>query len=216
MASSAAPAPGSFPSSPSPAADAPSFELATSAEGESPLTPRYNPTFINLPSTPSDLSVDDSGPSTPMSCISTVAIKDGHEGHRPNMTGFDGAAERISRLSRISSDLSAGGYFDVNKRPDTPTSDAGFITATSPASTAATSAGSGAGALAAALEDARRKKKAAAGAAQDSPASSATTDSAREQRREARLIDGMTYDDDVVDTTDRSPLVAGTPHEDDK
>lgn len=135
------------------------------------------------------------------------------------MTGFDGAAERISRLS---SALSPGGYFDVNKRPDTPTSDASFINAHPPAPTAVTTSGSasgggsGLGVLAAALEDARHKKKAAAGAAQDSPASSITTDSAREQRREARLIDGMTYDDDVVDTTDRSPLVAGTPREDDK
>jgi len=78
------------------------------------------------------------------------------------MAGFDGAAERISRLSAIS----AGGYFDVNKRPDTPSSMAGRALQT------------------------------------DSPAS---TDSAREQRQEAKLIDGMTYDEGVVDTTDKTP-----------
>ncbi|KAI5855467.1 hypothetical protein BZA05DRAFT_334143 [Tricharina praecox] len=97
-----------------------------------------------------------------MSCVSTIAIKDGHEGHRPGMSGFDGAAERISRLSAIS----AGGYFDVNKRPDTPASMGGRAMQT------------------------------------DSPAS---TDSAREHRKEARLIDGMTYDEGVVDTTDKTP-----------
>jgi hypothetical protein len=122
-----------------------------------------------------------------MSCVSTIAIKDGHEGHRPV---FDGSAERISRLSGVS----VGGYFDVNKRPDTPASDAGP------------------GALAVALEESRRKKR-LEGTAAESPASSVTTESAREQRREARLIDGMTYDEDVVDTTDRSPMVAGTPRE---
>jgi hypothetical protein len=131
--------------------------------------------ILNLPSTPSEFG-SESCPPTPMSCISTIAIKDGHEGHRP---GFDGAAERISRLSA----LSAGSYFDVNKRPDTPSSD---------------------------IDELRRKRM---DTAADSPASSVTTESAREQRKEARMIDGMTYDDDVVDTTDRSPMVAGTPIE---
>jgi hypothetical protein len=128
-------------------------------------------TILNLPTTPPDMCDDgDSGPGTPMSAISTVAIKDGHAGHRPGMTGFDGATERISRLSAVS----VGGYFDVNKRPDTPASTAGAGTGTGTGRPLQT----------------------------DSPAS---TDSAREQRKEARLIDGMTYDEGVIDTTDRTP-----------
>lgn len=163
----------------------------------SPSTPRH--TILNLPDADDFYSEAGSAPGTPMSCVSTVAIKDGHEGHRPGMTGFDGAAERISRLSS----LTAGGYFDVDKRPDTPAS-VGFGPGTSDEPKSAT--------LSAALEDARRKKK-LQDAQGDSPASSVTTESAREQRKEARLIDGMTYDEDVVDTTDRSPMVAGTPRE---
>ena len=190
-----------------PTVDAPSLPASPgptfSATGSlAPITPRN--TILNLPE--ADEFDNDSAPGTPMSCISTVAIKDGHEGHRPGMSGFDGAAERISRLSA----LTAGGYFDVDKRPDTPSS-----VGCGPGSVDVPADCDTPKALTAALEEARRKKQLQAASA-DSPASSVTTESAREQRREARLIDGMTYDDDVVDTTDRSPLVAGTPKEEDK
>jgi len=40
----------------------------------------------------------------------------------------------------------------------------------------------------------------------NSPASSTTTSSVAEARKEARLIGGMTYDDSVIDTTNRSPI----------
>lgn len=40
----------------------------------------------------------------------------------------------------------------------------------------------------------------------NSPASSTTTSSVAEARKEARLISGMTYDDSVIDTTNRSPI----------
>lgn len=72
---------------------------------------------LNLP--PHTPSAPSSAPGTPMSGISTVAIKDGHEGHRPN-NSFDGTSERLARLSSLNG--ASTSYFDVNRRPDTPSS----------------------------------------------------------------------------------------------
>lgn len=83
------------------------------------------PTLSNLPSPSPAASA--SGPGTPMSGISTIAIKDGHEGSRPSTDGVD----RVQRLM---------GYFD-------------------------------------------------------------------EQTRTAKMIDGMTYDEGVVDTTTEPAVV---------
>lgn len=73
-----------------------------------------------------------------MSGISTIAIKDGHEGSRPSA---EGGADRVQRLM---------GYFDER------------------------------------------------------------------EARSAKMIDGMTYDEDVVDTTDRAPKVVPKEKEKEK
>lgn len=92
-----------------------------------------------------------------MSGISTIAIKDGHEGSRPSNDGGVSGADRIQRLGL------GMAYFD--QAPPAP--------------------------------------------APRSPASStATTSSTLEATKEAKMIDGMTYDEDVVDTTDKSPAAA--------
>jgi hypothetical protein len=39
---------------------------------------------------------------------------------------------------------------------------------------------------------------------------SASSSSAEQQKHDARMIDGMTYDDDVTDTTDRTPPLTGS------
>lgn len=94
-----------------------------------------------------------------MSGISTIAIKDGHEGSRPSNDGGVSGADRIQRLGL------GMAYFD--QAPPAP--------------------------------------------APRSPASStATTSSTLEATKEAKMIDGMTYDEDVVDTTDKSPAAAAT------
>lgn len=93
-------------------------------------------TFINLPSPQQPDPA--SGPGTPMSGISTIAIKDGHEGSRPSA---DGGADRVQRLM---------GYFDER------------------------------------------------------------------EARSAKMIDGMTYDEGVVDTTDRAPKVVSKEKEKEK
>jgi len=121
------------------------------------------------------------------------------------MTGYDGAAERIARLSAIS----AGGYFDVNRRPDTPSSPG----MSSGAESVGTERGgeSSLNSLSAALEENKRRSRMnGSSAGTDSPASTQTTQSAIDQRNEARFVDGMTYDEGVVDTTNRTPqVVAG-------
>lgn len=49
-----------------------------------------------------------------------------------------------------------------------------------------------------------------------SPASStATTSSTLEATKEAKMIDGMTYDEDVVDTTDKCPAATAAPKDKD-
>lgn len=110
-------------------------------------------TLINLPQAPS-FSEPNSGPGTPMSGISTIAIKDGHEGSRPSNDGSVSGADRIQRLGL------GMAYFDQTPAPRSPAS------------------------------------------------STATTSSTLEATKEAKMIDGMTYDEDVVDTTDRSPAAA--------
>ncbi|KAI5842452.1 hypothetical protein DFP73DRAFT_479885 [Morchella snyderi] len=110
-----------------------------------------------------------------MSGISTIAIKDGHEGHRPSGDAIS-AADRISRLS---------GYFDqartIASYTPTPTS--------APATPAAgTTPGE------------RRSP------ASNATGSTITTEEALRATREAKMIDGMTYDEGVVDTTDCAPL----------
>jgi hypothetical protein len=115
------------------------------------------------------------------------------------MTGYDGAAERIARLSA----LSAGGYFDVNRRPDTPSSPG---MSPGPESVGTERGGeSPLNSLGAALEENKRRSRMNGGT--DSPASSQTTQSAIDQRNEARFVDGMTYDEGVVDTTNRTPQI---------
>lgn len=122
-------------------------------------------TLINLP--PPSYSEPDSGPGTPMSGISTIAIKDGHEGSRPSTDGVSGA-DRIQRLGL------GMGYFDQAPLPRSASA-----TSTPNQSTAEH---------------------------RSSPASSTvTTSSTLEATKEAKLIDGMTYDEGVVDTTDKTP-----------
>ncbi|KAI5806104.1 hypothetical protein EDC01DRAFT_609628 [Geopyxis carbonaria] len=131
-----------------------------------------------------------------MSGISTVAIKDGHEGSRPH---FDGTTERLARLGPGTS------YFDINRRPDTPSSAPGSTAASEPdmatPGVAGTPAPMGAG-----VREWERRRKQQENGDTDSPASSVTTASAADQREKARMIDGMTYDDGFVDTTDSSGI----------
>lgn len=99
-----------------------------------------------------------------MSGISTIAIKDGHEGSRPSNDGGVSGADRIQRLGL------GMAYFDQGSAAPAPRS---------PAS------------------------------------STATTSSTLEATKEAKMIDGMTYDEDVVDTTDKCPSATVVPKEKD-
>ena len=119
-----------------------------------------------------------------MSGISTVAIKDGHEGNRPSVV--DGNLLAADRLSRLGTPHGGGGYFDMLPTPragSTPSSSA-YSPQPQPPHVAGEKEAPGKG----------------------SPASSNTTSSVAEARKEARFIGGMTYDDSVVDTTNRSPI----------
>lgn len=112
-----------------------------------------------------------------MSGISTTAIKDGHEGTRPNADGTSG----VDRINRLGLGM---GYFD---QPPIPRSNS-YTSTPGQSTPGAYTPGTG-------------EKR-------GSPASSTvTTDSTLQATREAKLIDGMTYDEGVVDTTDRSPML---------
>lgn len=137
-------------------------------------------TFLNMPSpqlaTP--YSESPSAPGTPMSGISTIAIKDGHEGHRPSGDTIS-AADRISRL---------GGYFDQTRNLTSYTPTPTSCPAT-PSPAPGTTPGE------------RRSP------ASNATGSTITTEEALRATREAKMIDGMTYDEGVVDTTDRTPVL---------
>ena len=157
--------------------------------------------FTSLPSSPlypppsSAYSEASSGPSTPMSGISTVAIKDGHEGNRPNIDSNSLAADRLARLGAYT----GGGYFDTLPTPraaSATSSAGGRLTPLTPYSPHPSHGG-----YASAPSDKEPLVQ-----SRNSPASSTTTSSVAEARKEARLISGMTYDDSVIDTTNRSPI----------
>ncbi|KAL7273176.1 hypothetical protein RUND412_003988 [Rhizina undulata] len=197
--------------------------MATVLPASRPFTPRSSPSS--------------SGPSTPMSGISTIAMNDGHLGARPNISS-DFAADHISRLTQPDPNnplVTGSSYFDYIRDPAhvsgcRATSD-GFLSPTS--SIASSIAGPQAQTPATPMtplteeldEFGRKRKKdgldrpGGAGApgfpslvqqrvmANPSPASTMTTSSAAESRREARLVGGMTYDEGIVDTTDRPALL---------
>ncbi|PWW73220.1 hypothetical protein C7212DRAFT_223814 [Tuber magnatum] len=130
-----------------------------------------------------------------MSGISTVAIKDGHEGNRRNADANSLAADRLARLGAGT----GGGYFDMLPAPRTGSavsSAGGRLTPLTPYSPHPSHGG-----YTSAPSD---KESLVQG--RNSPASSTTTSSVAEARKEARLISGMTYDDSVIDTTNRSPI----------
>ncbi|RPA98752.1 hypothetical protein L873DRAFT_1649294, partial [Choiromyces venosus 120613-1] len=127
--------------------------------------------------------------------ISTVAIKDGHEGNRSNIDKNSLAAERLARLGAGTE----GGYFDMLPTPR--------------AASAASSAGGRKTPLTPYSPHpswgnytSTPSDKEPLAQSRNSPASSTTTSSVAEARKEARLISGMTYDDSVIDTTNRSPI----------
>lgn len=116
-----------------------------------------------------------------MSGISTIAIKDGHAGTRPNADGVSGA-DRIQRLGL------GMGYFDQLQLPRSNSSTPSQFTP-GQFTPGTFTPGNGPG-----------EKR-------GSPASSTiTTNSTLEATKAAKMIDGMTYDEGVVDTTDRSPI----------
>lgn len=123
-----------------------------------------------------------------MSGISTIAIKDGHAGSRPNSDGVSGA-DRIQRLG-LGMD-----YFDQQQllRPNSSTSTPGSYTPSQLTPGAFTP-----GTFTPGIGNGEKR---------GSPASSTiTTSSTLEATKAAKMIDGMTYDEGVVDTTDRSPI----------
>jgi hypothetical protein len=150
-------------------------------------------TILDMPSPqsqPPSYSETNSGPGTPMSGISTIAIKDGHAGSRPNADGVSGE-DRIQRLGL------GMGYFDHPQlsRANSSTSTQSMYTP-SQLTPGALTPGTSTPVL-------------GAGEKRGSPASSTvTTNSTLEATRAAKMIDGMTYDEDVVDTTDSSPIPA--------
>src|SRR5947207_468994 len=112
---------------------------------------------------------------TSMSELSTVAIKDGHRGHLPHHSHQPMNEERADRISRLV------GFGEGARTPARQTSVLG-----SPAAAKATPTP-----LPAYLRE------------QGQHFSIQSTQSAELQ--DARMIDGMTYDPDVVDTTSRPP-----------
>ncbi|KAG0123544.1 hypothetical protein HOY82DRAFT_582192 [Tuber indicum] len=130
-----------------------------------------------------------------MSGISTVAIKDGHEGNRPGTDANSLAADRLARLGACT----GGGYFDTLPTPragSAASNAGGRLTPLTPYSPHPSH-----GSYTSAPSDKEPLVQ-----SRNSPASSTTTSSVAEARKEARLIGGMTYDDSVIDTTNRSPI----------
>ncbi|KAF3156437.1 hypothetical protein TWF106_006501 [Orbilia oligospora] len=175
-------------------------------------------TLLNLPSTPSNAGDTGSDPGTPasgISTLSTTAIKDGHEGHHPHMN-MDVAAERVARLGGIGAppnhstfNAPTKDYFESPSVPHTPGS-ASVISSLADEHGSLEGEASGPNSTQAKRETmaylARRQLEQQQ---QQQPiptisttapnntiaTTNNTTPSAAEARVDAKMIDGMTYDE---------------------
>ncbi|KAI0581429.1 hypothetical protein Ptr902_10203 [Pyrenophora tritici-repentis] len=187
------------------------------------------PTLINLPPPPSGEETPGDAPGTPnsvtttMSELSTVAIKDGHRGHFPHHRNPAEAerADRISRLAGLERVAVSGHRMSEDQDMDT-SSIGGF------SDEAASLVGFGEGARTPARQHSQlgspavSKASAVPGYLRDgapasplmgvsvpSTSSTQTMSSTEQQKKEARMMNGMTYDENVVDTTSRAPPASG-------